>query len=165
MSLSERQYGRAAGFENVPPAAEPMASDWGHLKSALHLRVAFLGACALAAATAVLYAGTGGVQSADPGLAQLLKGMAIIKTAILLAVGAAIWWRLGSAIQPGVAVGYIIFGAIGVAGATLVWNMAGLAVAPFLFDGGLLGFLILTLRDDNGPWFRALTRARSRRSE
>jgi hypothetical protein len=164
MSLSERRYGKAPGFESRSNA-EPKGSDRDHLNSALRLRLAFLGACALAAATATLYAGTGGIQSADPDLAKLLKGMAIIKTAILLAGAAAIWWRLGSAIWPTFAAGYIIFGAIGVAGATLVWNMAGLGLAPFLFDGGLLGFLILALRDDNGPWLRALTRARSRRSE
>jgi hypothetical protein len=165
MSLSERQYGRAPGFESARLDAEPTASDRDHLKSAFRLRLAFLGACALAAAAATLYAGTGDVQSADPDLAKLLKGMAIIKTAILLAVGASIWWRLGSGIRPAFAAGYIIFGAAGIAGAALVWNMAGLGLAPFLFDDGLLGFLILALRDDNGPWLRALTRARSRRSE
>ena len=164
MSLSERQYGKAPGFESRPNA-KPMASDRDDLKSALRVRLAFLGACALAAVAATLYAGTGGVQSADPDLAKLLKGMAIIKTLILLAVGALIWWRLGSPIRPTFSAGYIIFGAIGVAGAALVWNMTGLGLAPFLFDGGLLGFLILALRDDNGPWLRALTRARSRRSE
>jgi hypothetical protein len=160
MSLFERQYGNAPGFEGTRPDAELTASDWDHLKSALRPRLAFLGACALAGAAATLYAGTGGVQSADPDLAKLLKGMAIIKTAILLAVGTLIWWRLGSGIRPIFAAGYIIVGAIGVAGAALVWNMAGLGLAPFLFDGGLLGFLILALRDDNGPWLRALTRAR-----
>ena len=165
MSLSERQYGRAPGFESGRPDAEPTASDRDHLKGALRLRLAFLGACALAAAAAILYAGTGGIQSVDPDLAKLLKGMAIIKTVILLAAGAAIWWRLGSPIRRAFAAGYIIFGAAGIAGAALVWNMAGLGLAPFLFDGGLLGFLILALRDDNGPWLRALTRARSRRSE
>jgi hypothetical protein len=160
MSLSERHYGHAQGLEGARPAVS--SSD---RRNALFLRLALLGSCALAAAAAALYAGQGGAQSADPDLAKLLKGMAIIKTAILLAVGAAIWWRLGSGIRSGFAAGYIIFGAIGVAGAALVWNMAGLGLAPFLFDGGLLGFLMLALRDDNGPWLRALTRARSRRSE
>ena len=164
MSLSDRRYGNAPGFEGAQ-SAEPIASHPGHLQKSLSMRMAFLGACALAAAAATYFAGTGSVQAADPDLARLLKGMAIIKTVILLAAGAAIWWRLGLAIRPSFAAGYIIFGALGVAGAALVWNMAGLEFAPFLFDGGLLGFLILALRDDNGPWLRALTRARSRRSE
>ncbi len=164
MSLSERRYGNAPGFEDAQPAVEPTASYRGYLQNTVSLRMAFLGACALAAAAAAYFAGTDSVQSADPDLARLLKGMAIIKTVILLAVGAAIWWRLGSPIRPAFAAGYITFGATGVAGAALVWNMAGLGLAPFLFDGGLLGFLILALRDD-GPWLRALTRARSRRSE
>jgi hypothetical protein len=165
MSLSERRYGNAPGLQRVRPAAEPTASYPGYLQNSVFLRMAFLGACALAAGAATYFAGTDSVQSADPDLARLLKGMAIIKTVILLAVGAAIWWRLGLSIRPAFAAGYIIFGATGIAGAALVWNMAGLGLAPFLFDGGLLGFLILALRDDNGPWLRALTRARSRRSE
>ena len=165
MSLSERRYGNAPGFEGTRPATEPTASHPGYLQNPFSLRMAFLGACAFAAAAATYFAGADSVQSADPDLARLLKGMAIIKTVILLAVGAAIWWRLGSAIRPSFAAGYIIFGAMGIAGAALVWSMAGLEFAPFLFDGGLLGFLIVALRDDNGPWLRALTRARSRRSE
>jgi hypothetical protein len=164
MSLSERRYGNAPGFQGTRPAVEPTASYPGHLQNAVSLRMAFLGACALAAAAATYFAGTDSVQSADPDLARLLKGMAIIKMVILFAVGAAIWWRLGSPIRPSFSAGYIIFCAMGIAGAALVWNKAGLGLAPFLFDGGLLGFLVLALRDD-GPWPRALTRARSRRSE
>ena len=165
MSLSEPQYGNAPGLGSTRPGVERNASRLDRHQKTLPLRLTLLAVCAFAAAAAIYFAGTGGVQSADPDLARLLRGMAIIKTAILLAVGAAIWWRLGSAIRPAFAAGYIIFGALGVAGATLVWNMAGLAVAPFLFDGALLGFLVLALRDDNGPWLRALTRAGSRRSE
>ncbi len=165
MSLSERRYGNAPGLEGAHQAAKSTASYPGHLQNSLILRLTFLGACALAAAAATYFAGTGSVQSADPDLGRLLKGMAIIKSVILLAVCAAIWWRLGFDIRRGFAAGYIVFGTIGIAGGALVWNMAGLALAPFLFDGGLLAFLILALRDDNGPWLRALTRARSRRSE
>ena len=142
----------------------PTASRLDNLQKPLPLRLTFLAVCAVAAAAATYFAG-GSVQSADPDLAKLLKGMAIIKTVILLAAGATIWWRLGFSIRPGFAAGYMLFGAMGVAGAALVWNMAGLGLAPFLFDGGLLGFLILALRDDNGPWLRALTRGRSRRSD
>ncbi len=165
MSLSERRYRTASGLGSARPGVERKASRLDRLQKVLPLRLTLLAVCSFAAAAAIYFAGRGGIQSADPDLAKLLKGMAIIKTAILLAVGALIWWRLGSAIRPSFAAGYIIFVAIGVAGATLVWNMAGLGLAPFLFDGGLLGFLILALRDDNGPWLRALTRARSRRSE
>jgi hypothetical protein len=86
-----------------------------------------LGACALAAAAAAFYAGTGGVLSAGPNLAKLLKGMAIIKTAILLAS-----WR-----RHPVATGighparfrrrYIIFGTTGMPRAALsaTWLSSG----------------------------------------
>ena len=155
MSLSERQYGNAARVA---------ARTVFFRSNLLRLRLIFIAACVLAAA-AVYFAGPRSAGSTDPDLARLLRGMAIIKTGILLAAGAAIWWRLGSAIRPAIAAGYIFACAAGVAGAALVWNMAGLQFAPFLFDGGLLGFLVLTLRDDSGPWLRGLTRAGSRRSE
>ncbi len=164
MSLSEPQFRKATGFEGAGPVTKPEPSYLHDLQRPLSMRLAFLAICAAAAAATLYFAGGRG-QSADPDLAKLLTGMAIIKTAILLAVGAAIWWRLGLTIRPSYAASYMFFGAIGVAGAALVWNMAGLALAPFLFDGGLLGFLILALRDDNGPWLHALTRARSRRSD
>lgn len=163
MFLSDEQC-RQASFESARRAAELPSARSDDLEKPLPLRLMFVAVCAFAAAAASYFA-SGSVQSADPDLARLLKGMAIIKTVILLAVGAAIWWRLGTPLRPGLAAGYMLFGAIGVAGAALVWNMAGLGLAPFLFDGGLLGFLILALRDDNGPWVRALTRGRSRRSD
>ncbi len=161
MSLSDRQYSEAASFKGGRSGAMPSASDL--VQKRLSLRLTFLAVCAFAGSAATYF--SDGVQNSDPDLATLLRGMAIIKTAILLGVGAAIWWRLGFTIRPSYAVSYIFFGAIGVAGAALVWNIAGLGLAPFLFDGGLLGFLILSLRDDNGPWLRALTWARSRRSD
>ena len=165
MSLSERRYDSAL-VQDARPAAKSAAPDADRVNNPFSLRLGLAAVCASAAAAAAYFAAAGGMDAtADPGLARLLTGMAIIKTIILLAAGAVIWWRLGAAIKPGFAAGYILAAAAGVAGAVLVWNMTGLGVAPFLFDGGLLAFLILALRDDNGPWLHALTRGRSRRSE
>ncbi len=162
MSLSNRLGSSAQGVE-AAPAAEARAR---HPDRPLRLRLALLACCFLAAAGVTFFASTSGsVPNIDPDLAKLVKAMAIIKSVILLSAGAAIWWRLGSAINPALAAGYILLATACTGGAALVWNMTGLAVAPFLFDGGLLGFLILALRDDNGPWLRSLTRARSRRME
>ncbi len=160
MSLSDGRYG-ASEFEATLPAAEPRPAR-AVSSPALLRRLALLGACAFAAGAVFLLAGPSGVQSVDPDLAKLLKGMAIIKTALLSLAGSAIWWRLGSPIGSGLAAGYILSATMAATGAALVWSLTGLALAPFLFDGGLLAFLILTLRDDSDPWLRALTR-RSRR--
>jgi len=154
MSQIDRLDSDARGFENPLPASKLSGAQPGALGRPLALRLAFLAACAFAACAVAFLAG-GGRESADPDLDKLLKAMAIIKTVILVFAGAAIWWRLGSAIAPALAAGYIVFTAAAAAGAALVWNNAFLGLAPFLFDGGLLAFLILTLRDDNGPWLRA----------
>jgi hypothetical protein len=63
-------------------------------------------------------------------------------------------------LSPALTAGYVLAAASATAGATLVWNVAHLGAAPFLFDGGLLVFLLLVLRDDGGPWTAAY---RSRR--
>jgi hypothetical protein len=162
MALSDGRYGGASEFEAALPAAEPRPAR-AALTTALLRRLALLLSCALASVAVLLLAEPSGVQSADPDLARLLKGMAIIKTALLVLAGSAIWWRLGWPIGSGLAAGYILSATVAAAGAALVWSLTGLAFAPFLFDGGLLAFLILSLRDDNGPWLRALARMRSRR--
>jgi hypothetical protein len=160
MSLLDRRYAGANDLE-----AERRAARAVRFGGAIWRRLGFLAACAFAASAVVVFAGSNAGESADPGLANLLKGMAIIKTVILCCGGAAIWWRLGSPISAGLAAGYIFSAAIATAGAALVWSMTGLALAPFFFDGGLLAFLVLALRDDNGPWLRSLTRAGARRSD
>ena len=99
MSLSDEQY-RQGQLRKRPGPAPTSRSDG--LQKPLPLRLMFVAVCAFAAAAATYFVG-GSVKTADPDLANLLKGMAIIKTVILLAVGAAIWWRLGSPIRPGVA--------------------------------------------------------------
>jgi hypothetical protein len=163
MSLSDERYGGASEFDVA--AAKPRPRRIEHLSSPLLRRLALLSACVFAAAAVHLLAGPGGVQSADPDLARLLKGMAIIKTVFLILAGSAIWWRLGSPIGSALAAGYIFSAAIAAAGAALVWSVTGLAFAPFLFDGGLLAFLIFALRDGNGPWIPALTRTRPHRHD
>ncbi len=165
MSLLEERYGGAGAFETATSAAAPRHTRPIQAGSALFRRLGFLAACALAGGAVFLLAGHGGARSADPDLATLLKGMAIIKTAILSVAGAAIWWRLGSPIGTGLAAGYSLSAALAVAGAALVWTLTGLAFAPFLFDGGLLAFLVLALRDDNGPWICALTRGRAQKQD
>ncbi len=163
MSVSDRLDSDARGAG--APAADPAARRSDYLRSPLVLRAAFLASCFLAAACVTFFSAASSAPSIDPDLAKLVKGMAVIKSVIVLAAGVLIWWRLGSAIRPALAAGYILLAAACTGGAALVWNMTGLAVAPFLFDGGLLGFLILALRDDNGSWLRSLTRARPRRTE
>ncbi len=160
MSLSEERYVNAGDFETASPAASQHARA---IQVRAHLRrLSVLAACAFTSAAVLVLADKGDVQIADPGLANLLRGMAIIKTVILVCVGAAIWWRLGSPIGARLAAGYGVAAAMATGGAALVWSMTGLAIAPFLFDGGLLAFLVLALCDDNALWLRLLSRASKR---
>jgi hypothetical protein len=132
MSSPEARYGSASDFDTATPLD---ARATGARRAALR-RLALLLTCGCGAGAILLLGGEAGLRSADPDLATLLKGMAIIKTAILSAAAGAVWWRLGSPISSGLAAGYIVSTALAAAGSALVWTMTGLAFAPFLFDGG-----------------------------
>ncbi|MBT3070195.1 hypothetical protein KKP04_04845 [Rhodomicrobium sp. Az07] len=125
-------------------------------------RLALVAACLLAVAAAIFASsGSSGAVDTSAEFALLIGAMAIFKTVILIAAGAILWWRLGAPLSPALAAGYVLAAAASVAGAALVWNMAHLGAAPFLFDGGLLVFLLLVLRDNGGPWTAAF-RSRGR---
>ncbi|MBJ7533947.1 hypothetical protein JDN40_07515 [Rhodomicrobium vannielii ATCC 17100] len=146
----------------IPDAETEIEAPHPGLFAPTRERLALVAACVLAVAAAVL-ASTGASRAADTSaeFALLIGAMAIFKTVILFAAGAILWWRLGAPISPTLTAGYVLAAAASVAGATLVWNMAHLGAAPFLFDGGLLVFLLLVLRDNGGPWTAAF-RSRSR---
>jgi hypothetical protein len=125
-------------------------------------RLALAAGCALAVAAATFASsGASGAVDRSAEFALLIGALALFKTVILIAACTILWWRFGATVSPALAAGYVLAAAASVAGATLVWNMAHLGAAPFLFDGGLLVFLLLVLRDNGGPW-TAASRSRGR---
>jgi hypothetical protein len=111
------------------------------------LRTALLASCALAAAAAFALGRPDVYLTADPDLALLLRGIALIKATMVLGALGVLWWRFGLPLSGRVAAGYLA-GAAAISGATmLIWQLTFIGAAALAFDGGALILLVLALRD------------------
>lgn len=85
--------------------------------------------------------------AADPELARLLRGMALVK-ALLIAVGVRVlWWRFGLDIEALRARGYVAALAFMAFAAALAWQLSYPAVLGLAFHGALLSLGMLAWRD------------------
>jgi hypothetical protein len=96
---------------------------------------------------------TGSAQSAESvaaagsDLTRLLRAMAALKALMALAAGAAILWRLGSAVSVPYFALYALAAAAMAAAPGLIWAMAHVGLGALLLHGGLLATLLLLWRD------------------
>ena len=84
----------------------------------------------------------------EPQLTVLLQGMAFIKAGITLAALGLVYWRFGSPVSSGAAVGYIVGVCCFVAASVLIAMLTALTLAAVVFHVGLFGLLFLALRED-----------------
>jgi hypothetical protein len=84
---------------------------------------------------------------ADPGLTRVLRGMAIIKSAMAAGAAAAVVWRLGGAISLVRLSAYALAGAAMAEGPGLIWTMLNVATGALLLHAGLAATAILLWRD------------------
>lgn len=122
---------KPAAFAGSRPAS-PTGTWRGRIALAavglLAATVAWLTTDAAASARAV---------AADPELARLLRGMAVLKLGIAAAAMALLGWRLGQPMRPLVAGGGLISAALLVSGPVLIWRIAPLATGALLFHAGV----------------------------
>jgi hypothetical protein len=101
----------------------------------------------LSVAAAVVVAGAIPGPLRDAGLVRLMRGMALIKGAIVLGASAVLAWRIGRPISAGLLAGYL-GGAWAMAFATtLIWQLAAIAPSAIAFHAGELTLLALAWRD------------------
>jgi hypothetical protein len=111
------------------------------------LRVGLILACAASVGVAFHVGDPAASLRADPALAHLLRGMAAIKSTLVLAAIGACLWRLGWAISGPIAVAYIA-GCAALAGSTmLIWQLTAIALAALVFQGAALGMLVVGWRE------------------
>jgi hypothetical protein len=84
---------------------------------------------------------------ADPDLAFVLRGMALIKAAIAAAVFALVWWRAGRPVSTARFLGYLTCTALLATAAILVWKLAVVAATSIVFHAMLLLLGLLALTD------------------
>ena len=82
-----------------------------------------------------------------PELAQLLRGMVLIK-GLMLAIGiAAAWWRLGTPTPRPFIVGYSTSLGLSAAALAWLWGLTLLPLGSTLFYGGLIAAFVIAQRD------------------
>ncbi len=83
----------------------------------------------------------------DPELARLLRGMALIKASLVVAIFGAVFWRFAWPVSGGLAAAYLA-GAWGSASAgVLIWQLSHIAAAALVFHLGLAVLLLGALAD------------------
>jgi hypothetical protein len=113
----------------------------------LRLGGMLLGGCLVAVLAAAAVGRPEPLLQADPELARLLRGMALIKAAIVVASLAALLWRFGRPLSNGLAGAYLA-GAWAAAGASMmIWQLGFIPSAAVLFHLGELTLLVAAWRD------------------
>jgi hypothetical protein len=88
-----------------------------------------------------------GYLHADPALARLLRGMALIKGMIALAAVSAVFWRLTWSVSKPVAASYLI-ASWAITGSTmLIWQLSYIVPAALLFHAAALSLLLVSWRE------------------
>jgi hypothetical protein len=103
--------------------------------------------CALSIALAAHLGDPLGIVQADPPLARLLRGMALIKGLIALAIVAAVWWRFGRPISRPVAAAYLAGSWMLAGSTTLVWQLSWIPLAAVVFHVAALSMLLVSWRE------------------
>ena len=82
-----------------------------------------------------------------PTLTLLLRFMALMKAAIVLAAAGLVAWRFGSELPSRLAAGYIAAVGLMALSPGLIWSQSSLTLASAFFHSGLLFGLALAARD------------------
>lgn len=128
------------------PAIRIPAAVAVHAHSAA-LRTLLLAACFVAISCATWLGNPEPTLQADAELARLLRGMALIKASIALAVIGVLTWRFGRPISRTMAAIYIGSTAVVAGSSTLIWQLTHIPVAAVAFHIGELALLVAAWRD------------------
>jgi hypothetical protein len=111
------------------------------------LRTGLVLGCAIAIGMAAWLGHPAAYLNADPALARLLRGMALIKGMIALAIVCAVCWRLAWPIDKRAGAAYLI-GSWAVAGSTmLIWQLSYIVPAAVLFHAAALSLFWVSWRE------------------
>jgi hypothetical protein len=133
--------GRLLGLagDGAPSVPRPSLATTG--------RILLIGGCALAIGIVAGVAEPSAYLQADPGLARLLRGMALIKGAIAIGAVSAVFWRMAWPISGPVAALYVI-GAWLLAGSTMmIWQLSSIGLAALLFHVAAAAMLLVAWRE------------------
>lgn len=114
-------------------------------------RSVLIGGCLGAATLGLLAGDPAAYLQSDPELSRVLRGMALIKAALVLLAISAIFWRCSWSLSRGPGAGYVL-GVVLMAFATaVIWQLSHLAAAAGLFHLGLFLLLGAAYLDHRSP--------------
>lgn len=122
-------------FERVAVRAAQHARQ-DQRSAARRARLILLAASAAAAGAGAWLSGLAPASIADPDLTRLLKAMAMIKVAIVIAGITAVGWRLSWPAPAPVTTAYIAGAALTSGASILIWNLAWIPVAALVYHAG-----------------------------
>jgi hypothetical protein len=114
---------------------------------ALRLRAALLLGCLAMLVAAGWYGQPDALLQADPQIAQMLRGMALIKAAMVLAAISLLAWRFGHPIGRRQAAVYLAGVWLAAGGSMLIWQLTLIPAAAIVFHLGEFAFLLMAWRD------------------
>jgi hypothetical protein len=115
------------------------------------LRGLLLLGCVISAAMAFRLGDPTAYLAADPELAQLLRGMAVIKAGIVIAAIGVLLWRFGRPMSPPLAAIYLVGAWLLSAATLLVWQLTLIPLAAIGFHAAELSLLVVAWRDTRDP--------------
>lgn len=99
------------------------------------------------AATVAVATNASASGATDASFVRLMRGMALIKAAIVAVAAAALWWRFARPVPTLFAAGYLLGAWFMVAATVLVWQVSSIGAAALAFHTGELSLLWLAWRD------------------
>ena len=154
MSLSTRLT-----FPSASAGSHPGSTSGTTLPASM--RALLLAGCVASAATAGWLADPAAVLRADPELARLLRGMALIKATLVLAAVGVLLWRFGRPMTPRTAGAYLASAWMLCGAGVLIWQPSTIPFAALLFHAGVLLLLVAAWGDGGALPARSTARGRS----
>ena len=114
------------------------------------LRVVLVAGTLIAIALAAALSTPSATALADVELAFVLRGMALIKAALVLLALALVGWRLGRSTPIAVTTAYLAGVWLMACAAMLVWQLSAIAAAALVFHVGEITLLLVAWRDRGG---------------
>jgi hypothetical protein len=128
-------------------APHPQAQPAGLAASPAALRALLCAGCLAAVAAAAWLGQPAATLQADPELARLLRGMALIKAALVLAAVALLLWRFGRPLRRPAAIAYLAGAWLAAGASMLVWQLSFIPLAAPVFHAGELTLLVTAWRE------------------
>jgi len=131
----------------APGFSATSLSSRGRLSRTAQLRTGLLLGCCLAFGLAGYFGEPSAYLLADPTLARLLRGMALIKGLIAIAAVTAVYWRLVWPLSGSVAAIYVVSSWALVGSSMLIWQLSSIAIAAVIFHAAVLSMLVVGWRE------------------